>query len=88
MGQNVAYFNSVTERESGWGSRPDGYLVAKTKEQFVTKAAKIKAAGSYQEFSSVDGEPRLCLITDEMAAKLEAAEEGAIWTNDKSWFIE
>lgn len=86
MTQNVAYYNSVTEYEAGWGNRPDGYLIAKTKEQFIAKAADIKAAGSYAEFSSVNGEPKMCLVTDDMAQQLEA--NGTVWTNKKDWLVE
>lgn len=86
MTQNVAYFNSVREYEAGWGNRHDGYLVAKTKEQFNAKAAEIKAAGSYAEYSTVEGPATLCIVTDEMAKTLE--EKGAVWLNGKDWFVE
>jgi hypothetical protein len=86
MGQNIAYYNRVREFEAGWGNRPDGFLVAKTKEQFNDKAKEIKAAGSYAEFSTVEGEPILCLVTDDMAAQLEA--KGTVWLNSKDWLVE
>lgn len=86
MSQNVAYYSGVTEYESGWGNRPDGYVVAKTKELFNAKAAEIKASGSYAEFSSVNGPATLCLVTDDMAKTLEA--NGAVWLNGKDWFVE
>jgi hypothetical protein len=86
MGQNIAYYNRVREFESGMGSRPDGYLVAQTKELFIEKAREIKARGSYQEFSAVEGEPILCLVTDEMAEKLKPT--GTVWLDSKDWFVE
>lgn len=86
MGQNIAYYNSVREFESGMGSRADGYLVASTKELFFAKAREIKDAGSYAEFSAVQGEPILCLVTDEMAEKLKS--NGTVWLDGKDWFVE
>lgn len=86
MTQNVAYYNRVREFESGMGSRPDGYLVASTKELFLEKAKEIKAAGTYQEFSTVEGPPILCLVTDEMAEQLKA--KGTVWLDSKDWFVE
>jgi hypothetical protein len=85
MTQNVAYFSGVTEYESGWGNRPDGYVVAKSEELFNAKAVEIKAAGTYAEFSSVNGPAKLCLVTDEMAKTLE--EKGAVWVNGSEWHV-
>lgn len=67
------------------GSRPDGYLVAQTKELFIAKAREIKTAGTYAEFSTVEGEPILCLVTDDMAEKLKPT--GAVWLDSKDWFV-
>lgn len=86
MSQNIAYYNRVREFESGMGSRPDGFLIAQTKELFLEKAREIKAAGTYAEFSTVEGEPTLCLVTDEMAEKLKST--GTVWTDDKDWRVE
>lgn len=86
MGQNIAYYNSVREFTAGWGSRPDGYLVASTKELFLERAREIKAAGTYAEYSAVQGEPTLCLVTDEMAARLKS--KGTVYLDGKDWFVE
>lgn len=86
MGQNIAYYSSVREYESGMGSRHDGFLVAQTKELFYAKAHEIRAAGTYKEFNTVEGEPVLCLVTDDMAEKLKP--EGAIWLDGKDWLVE
>ncbi|AFH14914.1 hypothetical protein LU11_gp383 [Pseudomonas phage Lu11] len=83
--QFTAFYNTVTESEAGWGSRFDGYLIALTEEAFNARAEKIKAAGSYQEFSYVDGPPKVCIITEEMHKQL--VEHGTVWTNDKSWLL-
>lgn len=85
MAQNVAFYSGVTEYESGMGNRPDGYLVAKTEEQFNAKAIEIRAGGSYSEFSAVNGEPVLCLVTDDMEAQLIA--KGAIWLDGIDWKV-
>lgn len=84
--QNIAYYSSITEYESGWGNRPDGYLVALTKEAFEVKAKAINEHKG-AEFSRVDSQPKLCLVTDEMYAKLQ--KSSWVWTNNKSdWKIE
>ena len=83
--QFTAFYNTVTESEAGWGTRFDGYLIALTEEKFNERAASIKAAGSYQEFSYVDGPPKLCIVTEEMHKRL--VENGTVWTNEKGWLL-
>ncbi|MND90015.1 hypothetical protein D3C80_820910 [compost metagenome] len=83
--QFTAFYNSVTESEAGWGTRFDGYLIALDEKKFYERADKIKAAGSYQEYSRVDGPPKLCIITEEMHQRL--VEHGTVWTNEKSWLL-
>lgn len=85
--KNVAYYAHVIEYESGWGSRPDGHLVALDKESFNTKAKEINSQRG-EEYSRVGSDPKLCLITDEMKEKLE--KFGVIWTgnNKKDWIVE
>jgi hypothetical protein len=81
----------VTESEAGWGTRPDGFLVALDIDAFNERAQKIKNAGSYAEFSYVDGEPQPCFVTEETHAKLVAGN-GSVWLhlrpNDYSWKVE
>lgn len=87
MNKNIAYYSSVTEYESGWGNRPDGYLVAIDKESFLSRAKLIESQGDSQEFSRIDHEPKLCLVTDEMYAQLK--EVSTVWTSNKrDWLIE
>ncbi len=87
MSQNVAYYSSVTEHESGWGCRPDGYVVALTREAFDQKAKSINSQTGH-EFSLVDSAAKLCLITDEFAEELK--EKGCVWIfkNTKEWLVE
>jgi len=83
-----AFFRGVTEFERGWGDRPDGYLVAKDEASFYKRAAEINSQQG-DEFSRTNGaEPRPCWVTEVMHNKLQASEDGTVWTaNEVSWYI-
>lgn len=83
--QFMAWHSSVTEREAGWGNRPDGHLLAIDKEKFFKRAEEIKASGSYAEYSSVDSAPVLRAVTEEIYRKLET--EGSLWVYGRDWYV-
>uniref|UniRef100_A0AB39CEM4 Uncharacterized protein n=1 Tax=Pseudomonas phage HRDY3 TaxID=3236930 RepID=A0AB39CEM4_9VIRU len=81
----------VIESEAGWGTRPDGFLVALDIDAFNRRANEIVSAGTYAEYSRVDGEPVPCYVTAETHAKLVEGN-GSVWLhlkpNDYSWKVE
>ncbi len=86
---NVAYYVTVTEYESGWGCRPDGYIVCLNKKFLMAVCDKVNAQKG-EEFSRTDN-PKLCLVTEEMYSKLikNENESGYVWTNNsKDWLVE
>ena len=88
--KNIAFYSSVTEYERNWSPRPDGYLVALTKPQFIARAAIINAPGNYDDFSRTDGGPRMCEVTEEMYRELTASKDGCVWVlkNNKDWMVQ
>ena len=86
-----AFYQTMTESEAGWGTRPDGFLVALTTEAFYARAQKIKEAGSYAEYSRVDGAPIACYVTEDTQNKL-LENNGSVWLflrpSDLSWKVE
>lgn len=87
--ENVVYGADVTEYESGWGQRHDGYVLALDKESFEKTAKDINNYGNYECFSRV-GSPRLLKVTPKMYEEIKAREDKSIWTgeNSKNWYIE
>lgn len=86
---NVVYAASVTEYESGWGQRSDGYLLAMNKPSFDEFAKYINSGGSHGCFSKV-GEPRLIAVTSDMYEKIKISDDKAVWTSEKekNWYVE
>lgn len=83
---NVAYYVTVTEYESGWGCRPDGYIVCLNKEFLIKVCEKVNSQQG-QEYSRTD-KPKLCLIDEDMYQQLIKNKHGSgyVWTgNSKSW---
>lgn len=82
----IAYYSVATEYESGWGCRPDGYLVCLNKDYLQEKINKVNSYQG-QEFTRCE-EPKLCLINEEMYAQL-VKNEGFVWTGNKTdWKVE
>lgn len=75
-----------TESERGWGQRPDGYTLHKTKDDIThflnrmrTREAEIYKGQTPDEYSFPDSPPTLVEITDkDTIDKLNASTEG-IW---------
>jgi len=85
---NIAYYMECTEYEAGWGCRPDGYIVALSKDVLIDKELSLRLNRNYQEFTDC-GAIKLCLITDEMLDKIKASPYNFVWTNNsKSWCVE
>ncbi len=85
---NAAYFCEVTEYESGWGSRPDGYLIALSREAFEAKAKEIDSQTGH-EFSRTE-KPRIGFVTDAMNERLNVAPLKCLWISDKptEWLVD
>jgi hypothetical protein len=85
----IGYYSVATEYESGWGSRPDGVIIALDKEVLLAKIAEVNKQQGH-EFSRCE-QPKLCIITEEMANKIKNNKDyGFLWTNENSkhWLIE
>ena len=85
----IGYFVVVTESERGWGTRPDGYVIALSRIALDSKMAAMrehdqKGSG---EYISIFGEVCSCVINAEYVAKIEANEEKAIWLDGTAWKI-
>tara|TARA_B100002019_G_C20823679_1_gene381841 strand:+ start:193 stop:468 length:276 start_codon:yes stop_codon:yes gene_type:complete len=86
-----AYYSSVTESERGWGVRPDGYLIALSKDDFSKGKEYITEDNTSEYISLIDNhKPLLCFITDKMANNIKNSKNNFIWTDDKkeTWLLE
>ena len=67
MTKYVGYVASVTEYESGWGQRPDGYIICLDKNkgiEFATREnGKVWSMDDGSEFS-VANDFKLCVLTE------------------------
>ena len=63
----MGYIASVTEYESGWGQRPDGYILCLDKQkglEFATREnGKVWSMDDGSEFS-IAGNFKLCILTE------------------------
>lgn len=84
--KNIIYASDVTEYESGYGQRPDGYLLALDLEKYELGLNKVNG-GSYECYSRA-GEKKLIKVKDEMYEKIKI--NGYVWTDEpkSSWYIE
>jgi hypothetical protein len=85
---NAAYFCKVTEHESGWGSRPDGYLIALSREAFEAKAREIDSQMG-PEFSRTE-KPRIGFVTDALNERLKSAPLNCLWVSENpgQWLVD
>lgn len=78
----VGYVARVTEYESGWGSRHDGYLVCEDKNAGIRKATAVNGnlvCGDYSCFSKAD-EFSMCKLNP--TGIQEIRSRGCVWTDD------
>ncbi|MNK09985.1 hypothetical protein D3C87_279950 [compost metagenome] len=81
---HCAFCASVTEYESGWGTRPDGYVFALDKTMLLAKASEIHSRNS-----SLGGERvaidniSVVVITPEFADQIFKAKGQAVWSDAK-----
>ena len=85
---NKAYYTECTEIESGWGCRPDGYIIALDRDVLKAQCDVTNATRGHEVTRT--GDIHLCMITDEGKAKIEASATGFIWTgnNKKEYILE
>jgi hypothetical protein len=79
MNMQKGYYSTVTEYESGWGCRPDGYIIALTKEAFRDKKERIENLGDHREYSRVDDDPKLCILTEDGYNTIKDVHGGVTW---------
>ena len=80
---------SVTEYESGWGQRPDGYAIALTKEALLAFGSRTNGNvwGDYNCFGKLDDNFRTVVITDEAKILIEKSEHKVLWVNNPYKYI-
>jgi hypothetical protein len=83
---NTIYASDVTEYESGYGQRPDGYLLAIDNAKYE-EGLKTVNDGPFECYSRA-GSKKLVRIKDEMYEKVKI--NGYLWTNEPkvNWYIE
>lgn len=64
------YISYCTEYEAGWGSRDDGVLIGKTKEEILAEIERITKDESYEIFWRYT-EPKEVVCDDETYNKIE-----------------
>lgn len=85
---NKAYYTECTEYESGWGCRPDGYMITLDRDVLKAQCAITNATRGHEVTRT--GDIHLCMITDEGKAEIEASKGQLIWTwsNKKEYILE
>lgn len=68
----IAY---CTEYEAGWGQRPDGFMIGKSKEAMLPKIEESNKMGSYEYFWRYS-EPKEVYCEDETYALIEKRMNG------------
>lgn len=83
--ENIVYASNVTEYESGYGQRNEGFLLAINEREYES-GTKIVNTGSYDCYSRA-GERKLVKVTPEMYMRIKKA--GYLWIDDKkeSWYV-
>lgn len=78
--QNVGYIIHVTEYESGWGCRPDGYLISLDLVALENKCRQVNDSKGH-EFSRADfKDKKMVQLKPEVVAKL--ADGVVLWTGN------
>lgn len=80
--QYIGYIAEVTEFESGWGCRPDGFIICLDKEkgkEFATREnGHVWCMDDGSEFSSA-GEFKMVALTDDGYDDLISRSSGLAW---------
>ena len=84
---NKGYIASITEYEAGWGWRDDGYAICIDKEVGEVWSTKINNDGSERYFWT-PSEFNLCVLTDEGVKAIQQTENGVVWVDDVSPYVE
>lgn len=79
---HCAFRACVTEYESGWGTRPDGYIFALDKTLLLQTASQMHArntslGGERVDINNID----VVVITPEFADQIFKAKGQTIWSN-------
>lgn len=84
--KNIAIIETWTESEAGWGTRPDGISIHKSKESYelyVENFWKDQPRETPNEYSRPDSRQRVATISDDLLKKLEESENGfRVWQHE------
>jgi hypothetical protein len=90
----VAYLQTWTESERGWGQRPDGHSLHKSPEdakayikRFEDDQKALNGPGVPDEYSFAEGRPTLVKITKAAADALEKKGDLRFWHTDYEKFV-
>ena len=82
-----AYVVEIREIEPHWGDRPDGFIIAKSREDiesFVSKNHCFKWSNTSDY--CVENSPRTeCKISPETLLEIESSDEKILWINNKDF---
>lgn len=81
------YYASITEHGTGW-AKPDGYLIAPSKESFNARKKQIEDAGGPDLYWRVP-EPKLCTLKEEAYANsTKMRSDLTVWTDRLAMYVE
>lgn len=75
-----AWCADVTEYEAGWGSRSDGWVIAKTYQDLKAIEEDFRESGTYELFYRMDNYQEVLLEDDEYFNNIK---RDGIWTDNK-----
>lgn len=88
MSKYIGYIASVTEYESGWGQRPDGYIVCLDKQSGINFATrengKVWCSGDGSEFS-IANDFKICILTEMGYDRLVELEHQRLWIQNSEY---
>ena len=83
---NIVYIEYWTESEKGWGTRPDGISMHKSKkdyEIYLEKYWKEQPEETPSEYSRPNKSQRVASVSDELFSKLNESENGVrVWQQE------
>lgn len=82
----IGYIETWTESERGWGTRPDGISIHKSKEDYqiyMEKFCKEQSSEVPDEYSRADSKLRVANISDRLYEKMTLSKNGIrIWQHN------
>lgn len=75
----VGYVGVITEIEPGWGHRPDGYIIAKEKEDIDNYVRDTKCFNPRNSEYSVLDSKSFCQISELAEKEITNSESKVVW---------